>query len=76
MSISYVFSNERGERWFQFGNIFSIQRTKRGFQFSEECDYWHQKTVGKNEAIEILQAALAYVKGNDFGNIPDFEDNP
>lgn len=72
----YIQTNERGEKWFQFGRIFSIQKTKGGFQFAEECDYWHQDTVTKEEALKILSAAIEYVELDDFGVVPDFEDNP
>lgn len=67
-------TNKRNEKYFQFDRIFSIQRTLRGFQFVEECDYYHSKTVSKAEAIQILNTALAYIKSDNFGVIPDFKD--
>lgn len=66
----YIQTNERGEKWFQFGSIFSIQRTTEGFQFAEECDYWHKTTLTKERALEIIKAAEEYINSDDFGNIP------
>lgn len=69
-------TNERGEKWFSFWPIFSIQRTRAGFQFAEECDYWHKTTLSKDDAISLLEAAIQYIKSDDFGVIPDIADSP
>ena len=70
-----ISTNERGEKWFQCGRIFSIQKTTKGFQFAEECDYWHKYTVDKDKALQILQSAIDYINSDDFGNIPEIEGN-
>jgi len=71
MNEKYIKSNERGEKWFQLGRIFSIQKTGGGFEFQEECDAWHTSLKSKEDAIAILEAAIDYVKMEDFGNVPE-----
>jgi len=57
----YISHNERGDRWFQYGKIFSIKRVGDNFEFAEECDYWHKSIVGKEEALRILMGAIEYI---------------
>ncbi len=52
--------NER-TLWFQ--NIFSVEKERCGMViFQELCDLYHTKRVSKEEAVEILQDFIDFIK--------------
>lgn len=44
------------------GHIVSISREGNEFIICEECDGYYDKTFSKEEAIEVLEEALAWIK--------------
>ena len=43
--------------------IFSIVRDGANFLFSEECDGYFQQEYTEEQAIELLEEAIAWIKG-------------
>jgi len=59
----YMRENERGEKWWQLGDIFSVEVIGDSVRFSEECDYYHKEQMSKEEAVATLKSAIEYIEG-------------
>lgn len=45
-------------------HIFSIRKTSDGVTITEECDGYYEKTFTKDQAIELFEEAIRWIKGD------------
>jgi len=58
----FLQSNSRGENWWQLGNIFSVKAVRGGFEWAEECDYWHKTILSKEDSLKLIDKLRAYIE--------------